>query len=68
MTVDSAISQVQERSNILRSVECDFEKHTWTFSAPWMVVGAGEYVAIPKADWDAFLSNIRGSNNGREQR
>lgn len=64
MNREDAISQVMARSSVLRSVEADFEKKTWTFTAPYLVVSGGEYVAIPKTDWDAFISNIRGSNNG----
>jgi len=48
----------------MRSAEADFEKRTWTFTAPSMVVSGGEHVIVPKSDWDAFISNLRGGLNG----
>lgn len=59
MDIDTAISMVTAKTNRLRSLEADFEKQTWTFGAPYMVVGAGEYVVIPHSDWAAFINNLR---------
>ena len=59
MDLETAICQVQRQSNVMRSLEADFEKMTWTFGAPYFIVSAGDYVLIPKNDWQAFLSNLR---------
>lgn len=60
MDVETAISDVMVKANRAQSTEADFGKETtWTFRAPYLVVGAGEYVLIPRADWDEFLSNLR---------
>ncbi|MEQ1580877.1 MAG: hypothetical protein ABL964_09820 [Steroidobacteraceae bacterium] len=61
MTLEDAISLVTGQANRLRSIDADFEKNTWTFTAPYMRVGAGEYVVIPYSDWVAFVSNLRAS-------
>lgn len=42
----------------MKSLEADFEKATWTFSAPSFTVSGGDYLVISKLDWMLFWDLI----------
>lgn len=45
-------SDLMLKMNRMESVVADFKAETWTFTAPYFIVGAGEYLIISKRDWD----------------
>lgn len=55
--------ELQQRTQLVDSIEADFEKGTWTFRGPGLVVGAGEYLVISKAEWTKFWDELRANND-----
>lgn len=49
-------------ANLMTSMEADFENRTWKFCANHFRCGGGEYVIIPKVDWDRIWSQHEASH------
>ncbi len=44
-------TDLETASQLLTSIEADFEKGTWTFNGPIALVGGGDYLVISIRDW-----------------
>jgi hypothetical protein len=58
--LEQHISEFCLTCQVLESVEADFEKKTWTFSGETMLVSAGDYLIVPKREFDRFVAMLRG--------
>jgi hypothetical protein len=46
----------------MTSLEADFEKGTWTFTAPDFTCGSGRYLFISEQDWKRFWAEARAAD------